>query len=202
VIRCAKAMAGSESLENLKTLRFEARNSGQKQSLKWEIIRPNLLRKERERAFVLLFDGRRAGYLEGPNLENGTLQGPHLVPQDDWHHFELDIAIYIPAFFEFPSDYAGIATVSGSRAHLLRVTLPMGGVVTYAIHAKSFLPIRVDIPAWNYQRMMGDFKRVGGFFLPHKYWDPSDSSQVTVLKNLTVNADLGKDRFAFPSDIH
>jgi hypothetical protein len=201
VTRCARAMAPSGNINDLRTLRFETLTPGRDRGLKWEIIRPNLVRKEREGALVLLFDGRRAGYLEGPRLPDGTLQGPHLVPQAAWHDFEMDIAIYIPAFFDFPAEYAGRTTVDGSPAHLLRVTLPMGGVVVYAIHAESFLPIRVELPEWNFQQNMGDFRQVGGFLFPHRYWAASNPSEVTVLRNVALNADLERGRFVFPADI-
>lgn len=201
VARCARAMAPAGNTKDLRTLRFETLTPGRDRGLKWEIIRPNLVRKEREGALVLLFDGRRAGYLEGPRLPDGTLQGPHLVPQAAWHDFEMDIAIYIPAFFDFPAEYAGRTTVDGSPAHLLRVTLPMGGVVVYAIHAESFLPIRVELPEWGFQQNMGDFRAVGGFLLAHRYWAAANPAELTVLQDVAVNADLARGRFIFPAGI-
>jgi hypothetical protein len=201
VSRSARAMAPSGNINDLRTLRFEALTPGQERPMTWEIIRPNLVRKEREGAFILLSDGSRAGWLAGPRLADGTLQGPHLVPPGDWHHFEMDVAIYVPAFLDYPAEYAGATTVEGSPAHLLRVTLPMGGVVVYAVHAESFLPIRVELPAWDYQRLTGDFRQVGGFLLPHRLWPPSDPSRAEVLRNVAVNADLDRGRFVFPAGI-
>lgn len=201
VARCARAVAGSRDIADLRTLRLEAVPQGQAHGETWEIIRPNLVRREVTGAFVLLFDGRRAGYLQGPRLPDGTLQGPHLVPSDTYYHFEMDIAIHWPAFFEYPSEYAGLTTVDGSAAHLLRVRLPGGGAVVYAIHAESFLPIRVELPEWNYRRQMGDFRPEGGFVLPHRVWDPSTPSQVEILRDVTVNANLERSRFAFPADV-
>jgi hypothetical protein len=191
-------MGGSGHLETLKTLKFEYRSPGRDEFLKWEIIRPNLVRKEREGELVLLFDGQRAGFLEGPVQEDGTLEGPHLVPEEDWHHFEMDIALYIPAFFDHPAVHAGRTTVDGDPAHLLRVALPMGGIAVYAIDAESFLPIRVDLPDWDLQQRLGDFREVGGILYPHRFWSASDPSQVTVLENLEVNGELDRSRFVFP----
>lgn len=201
VSRCARAMAGSGDIASLRTLRLEEVLEGRDRGEKWEIIRPNLVRRQVEGAFILLSDGSRAGYLEGPRLADGTLQGPHLVPQETYYHFEMDISIYVPAFFDYPAEYAGLTTVDGNPAHLLRVNLPRGGVAIYAIHAESFLPVRVELPEWNLRRQIGDFRQVGGFLLPHRYWDPRDPSQVIVLRNLTVNPDLDRGRFVFPADI-
>jgi hypothetical protein len=194
-------MGGSGHLETLRTLRFEYRSQGRDRPLKWEIIRPNLIRKEREGDIVLLFDGRRAGFLEGPVQEDGRPEGPHLVPEGDWHHFEMDIALYIPVFFDIPAEHVGRTTVDGDPAHLLRVTLPMGGVVVYAIDAESFLPVRVDLPGWDLQRRLGDFREVGGILYPHRFWDASDPTQVTVLEKLGVNVELDRTLFVFPAGI-
>ena len=201
VSRSSRAIAGSGDIASLRTLRLEEVLEGRDRAEKWEIIRPNLVRRQQEGAFILLSDGRRAGYLEGPRLADGTLQGPHLVPPETYYHFEMDISIYVPAFFDYPAEYAGLTTVDGNPAHLLRVNLPRGGVVVYAIHAESFLPVRVELPEWNLRRQMGDFRQVGGFLLPHRTWDPRDPSQVIVLRNLTVNPDLDRSRFVFPAGI-
>jgi len=201
VTRCARAVAGSGDIANLRTLRLEEVLEGRDRGEKWEIIRPNLVRRQQEGAFILLSDGRRAGYLEGPRLADGTLQGPHLVPSDTYYHFEMDISIYVPAFFDYPAEYAGLTTVDGSPAHLLRVNLPRGGVAIYTVSAESFLPVRVELPEWNLRRQMADFRQVGGFLLPHRTWDPRDPSQVIVLRDLTVNPDLDRSRFVFPADI-
>ena len=201
VARCARAMAGSGNIADIRTLRLEVVPLGRDRGERWEIIRPNLVRREIVGSFVLLSDGRRAGYLEGPRLPNGTLQGPHLVPPETWYHFEMDIAIHFPAFFDYPAEYAGLTTVDGSPAHLLRVNLPRGGVAVYAIDAESFLPVRVELAEWGFRRRMGDFRQVGGFIYPHRWWDPSDSSQVSVLQGVAVNPDLDRGRFVFPADI-
>jgi hypothetical protein len=142
VNRCAQPMGGSGNLESLETLRFEHRSLGSDVSTKWEIVRPNVVRKEREGEWVLLFDGYRAGYLEGPVREDGTKEGAHLLSEDHWKDFEMDMALYVPAFFDHPAEYEDAEVIDEKDAHLLRVTLPLGMVVEYAIDAESFLPIR------------------------------------------------------------
>jgi len=201
VARCAGAMAPGGDVDDLRSLQFETRGSGGGPPTSWEIVRPNLVRKTREGAFVLVFDGSRAGFLQGPRQEDGTLQGPHLVPEAEWFDFELDIALYVPAFFDFPAEYAGLTEVGGKTAHLLRVVLPLGGVVVYAVDAGSYLPIQVEQRAWGYARRLEDFREELGFVLPHRYWSPSDSTQVTTLDHLVVNPELAEDRFRLPPGI-
>jgi len=74
----------------------------------------------------------------------------------------------------------------------------MGGVAAYAIDAESFLPVRVDLPAWNLSQHPGDYREVGGILLPHRYSGAADPSSVTVLEEVRVNAKLDPDRFVFP----
>lgn len=201
VAGCARAIAPRGDIGDLRTLRFETRDSGGGRPTSWEIARPNLVRKTREGAFLLVFDGSRAGFLEGPPQDDGTLQGPHLVPEAEWADFELDIALYVPAFFDFPAEYAGITDVDGREAYLLRVVLPLGGTAIYAVDAGSYLPIRVELPTWDFAQRLGDFEEENGFLLPHRYWSPSDSSKATIIENLVVNAELDRDRFRLPATI-
>ncbi len=199
--RCGRAMAPGADIGDLKALRFRESNAGSAAATTWEIVRPNLVRKEREGAWVLLFDGERAGYLQGPPREDGSLEGPHLVPPEDWHHFEMDIAIHIPAFLDHPAEYRGGVSVEGRPAHVLSVRLPMGGVATYALDAESFLPLQVELPGWGFVRRLEDYREVGGFLLPHRYRDPSDASRTAVLTSLLVNPETDPARFRFPAVI-
>jgi hypothetical protein len=200
VARSARALGGTDGLPALKTLSFQVVTKG-RPGTAWEISRPNRVRKEREGAWVLLFDGHRAGYLDGPVREDGTKEGPHLVPAVEWGDFEMDIALYVPAFLEYPAEYLGETAVEGSRAHLLQVTLPLGGLVDYAIDAESWLPVMVRLPAWDYALLLSGFKDFGGLRLPTLYRSPSDPETVTELVQLEVNPVLKGDRFVFPPSI-
>jgi hypothetical protein len=84
---------------------------------------------------------------------------------------------------------------------IIRVTLPMGSVAAYAIDAESFLPVRVDLPGWDYRQRLGDFREVGGIFYPHRFWDASGPEKVMVLEQLAVNFELDHSRFVLPADI-
>ena len=115
ITHTAEAMGGSDNrLPELRALRFAELAPGGPTTV-WAIRRPGLVRKEREGAWTLLFDGQRAGYLEGPRRPDGTLEGPHLVSEGDWRDFEMDIALYVPAFLEYPAAYVGDTTVEGAQ---------------------------------------------------------------------------------------
>ena len=200
VARCAEAMGGDLGIQNLRTLRFEL-SSPEREPTLWEIERPNLVRKERTGEMALVFDGSRVAYVVAPPNEDGSPAEPHLVDEAHWHHFEMDIALYVPAFFEYPATYVDTATVRGSPAHLLRVDLPMGGVVVYAVDAERFLPTRISLPDWGYDVYLGDYGAVEGFMYFHKVWSNPDGTDETVLESLELNPNLDAGRFEIPASI-
>jgi|TARA_Y100000310_G_C20588140_1_gene766536 hypothetical protein len=193
VAEVVQAMGGTGRLEALRTLRFEYSAHGPGNPATWEIVRPNLVRKEIAGEFILIFDGHRAGFLQ-KHREDGTYANPYLVPKEDWHHFEMDIALWVPAFLDYAASYAGKTDVDGHPAYLLTVSLPMGGDAAYVIDAQTFLPVRVDLPDWGLQRRQGDFREVEGFLFPHRFWDASNPANVTVLENLKVNQVLDRNQ--------
>ncbi len=113
----------------------------------------------------------------------------------------MDIALYVSAFLDFETTYAGQTVVDGSPAHLLRVILPMGGVVIYAVDASSYLPVRVDLPEWGVHQRLGDFQLANGVLYPARIWNASDASGASVVKKISVNTDVNRDRFTVPEDI-
>lgn len=200
VNRSAEAMGGSGHLEELKTIRFDIPlQDGPPLTI--EIVRPNMERKERPGRSILVFDGHRAFWLEGPPREDGTLEGPRLTSEDEWFHFPIEIAVYFPAYFDYPAEYLGETLVDGSPAHLLQVTLPEDFLVVWAVDAESFLPVRREFPSLGVARSIGDFREVSGFLFPHSFWDPTDPSSPTVLEHLELNVELDPARFALPEGI-
>jgi hypothetical protein len=199
--RCAEAMGGEEGADGIRSLRFLLRRTDSARNIYWEIERPNKVRKERPGQLVLVFDGERAGFLEGPPREDGTLEGPHLVSEEDWHHFEMDIALFIPAFFDYTPEYLGRETTQGRPAHVLRVVLPMGGEALYWVDAETFLPHKVTLPDWGLEQFLGDWEEVDGITYFRSYWNSPDQSDLTRLDELRINEALPLDRFALPPDI-
>jgi hypothetical protein len=201
IAACGRAMGGPDGVESLHSLSFRETGHGPGRDLLWEIRRPNLVRKERPGELVLVFDGMRAAFLEGPPLDSGALDQPHVVPAEHWHHFEMDIALYIPAFFDYPARYGGLTRVDGAAAHVIEVTLPMGGEVIYRVDAESSLPLTVALPAWSLERVFGDWREVDGSQVPGAYWSPSDPDSVTRMVDIAVNRELPEGRFAIPDGL-
>lgn len=201
VTRCAAAMGGDAGIETLRTLSFQIRSADNPQPMAWEIERPNMVRKQREGVLVLVFDGERAAFVEAPPDDDGTPGEPRVVNEEDWHHFEMDIALYVPAFFDYPATYVDTITVRGAISHLLQVDLPMGGVVQYAVDAASFLPSRVILPAWEYDRHLGDYREVGGLLYFHRYWSGDDEAGATEIEELQVNVNFEQGRFEIPEEL-
>lgn len=201
VVKCAEAMGGPSGFSAVKSLRFLLKPGDPARNIIWEIERPNKVRKERPETLVLVFDGNRAGFIKGPPNEDGSFPGPHLVPEDDWHHFEMDIALYVPAFFEYPAEFIGTEAVGDTNAHLLQVTLPMGARVIYAIDANTYLPVKISLPSWDYHVFLGDYAETDGITYFHSFWTNPDRTGATTLSDLEFNVDLGEERFAFPGGI-
>lgn len=201
VARCAEAMGGEHGIETLRTLRFQLSAPNRPEPTMWEIERPNWVRKERIGDMVLVFDGSRAAFLQAPANEDGTPGVPNVVDQEHWHHFEMDIALYVPAFFEYAATYVDTTSVRGSAAHLLHVTLPMGGVVEYAIDAESFLPTKISLPDWGYDVFLDDYRDIAGYKYFHKVRSSADEDDTTSLENLVINVNLGQSRFAIPDSL-
>ncbi len=84
ISKCAEAMGGMEKIIGIKTLRMnEIYPDHGEHPMIFEMKRPNLFRNPRAN---LVFDGKRAFFLKGPdnNLK------PELVPEDEWKDFEME----------------------------------------------------------------------------------------------------------------
>jgi hypothetical protein len=201
VARCADAMGLGPQAQRLQTLRFLLRKPDTTSNTTWEIRRPDGLRKSRHGAWTLVFDGRRAAYLEGPRREDGTLDGPHLVPEEDWHDFLLDIALFVPAFFDYPAELLGMDTVAGTPAYILRVALPMGEEARYSIDGKTFLPLKVTLPSWGYDRFFGGWEEADGVRYFRSVWTQSDQADLTQVDVLGIDEEIPAERFSLPAGI-
>ncbi|MFC1574452.1 hypothetical protein ACFL3Z_00035 [Gemmatimonadota bacterium] len=206
VTACAEALGGRATIDSFRTLRIRYTlpdHSGQSHI---EIKRPNLIRS----GDVVVFDGKRAAFLDRGPAADGTPRPAQLIDREEWKDFEVDIARYFPAFFDYPSEYLGMEALEGIETHKLDVVLPLGGKVTYYIDAATYLPFmvesRVNLFGKEYrsQRFLGDYREVGGILYPHQftYYSP----HVRVMYSLTldaleINIPLDNERFRLPPSI-
>ncbi len=209
VARAAEAMAGSEGIDELRTLRITTVYPDHDYPVVSEVRRPNLMRTEGVGNYVLVFDGERGAFLERPPAEDGTPQGPELIDASYLKDLELDIAFVFPAFFEYPPEYLGREVVDGIDTHKLGVTLPLGIPMTYFLDAETYLPLKViatvtvDGTEYRPQRVFTDYEDVGGIMYARSFtysWLP-DEVETAVVESVEVNVTLDDDRFAIPADI-
>ncbi len=201
IARSGEAMGYGEGFQELKKLRFQLHSDGKDGVTNWEISRPNLVRKEWDRGVVLVSDGDRAAFLAGPRDDNGDLKGPHMIPEEDWHHFEMDIALYIPAYFEYPAELVETTEYEGHSVHRISVKLPLGGMVIYLVDGKTFLPVNIRLPSWKYEIEPENWIEVDGFKVYRTARSPSHPDHGSTLENVEVNPELNPARFAIPRDL-
>lgn len=205
VSECAAAMGGIEKIDSLKTMRITQRFPDHSDPIHYDIERPNRVRM----GDLLVFDGKRASWLEGTN-DDGTPRKAELVPPEAWKDFEIDIAWYVPAFFDYPSEYLGKETLDDVETYRLQVALPLGAVVTYNLDASTFLVRRAsssivfEDKEYHFYRSYSDYRRLDGILYPYAC-DYAGRDGVEVLTatmvELEFNVPLDDERFAIPAAV-
>jgi hypothetical protein len=201
VARSATAMGYGHDFQNLKTLRFDVHTTGRERVVQWEISRPNLVRKDYDAGVELVFDGERSAFLAGPRGEDGKLKEASLVPEEHWHHFEMDIALYVPAYFEYPAEYHGIHGFEGGQAHRISVKLPMGGLAVYLVDVETYLPVSIKLPDWEYEVAPEDWSEINGVMVYRSSRCVSRPDHDQQLEQIEVNASVESSRFSIPDSI-
>jgi hypothetical protein len=182
---CAQAMGGVEKIESLKTIHI-TENWPDHGTLCTEIKRPNHIRLGKN----LVFDGERGCYLERKGADGAMLE-PKLVPQEDWNHFEVDVAWYFPAFFDHSAEYRGKEILDGIETYKLKVTLPLGAAMTYNLDAQTYLVckatshITVEGKTRLSEREYSAFKEVEGILYPHAYTYPARDGETVLTATVT-----------------
>ncbi len=199
VDECVQAMGGMEKIDALETLRL-AQHWPDHGLIRYEIKRPNLVRMGDN----LVFDGERASWLEGRNAE-GT---PRLVPAEEWKDFEMDIAWYVPAFFDYPAEYMGTEIVDNIETHILQVTLPLGAVLTYNLDAQTYLVYRTSSDVtigdkeYHMERTYSDYRLHDGILYPHAFtYAGRDGVKVltATMETLEFNVPFEDEHFSIPT---
>lgn len=204
-----KAMFGKLKNEDIKTIYIECNYtegavSGQRLSRRAFIKRPNLFRTEVS-GDILIFDGNRAANIKGAPDEEGILQNTEILEHIYWKHFEIDIAIYFPAFFDYPSEFKGITKVGERDAYELHIELPLGAKVTYLVDAASFLVLK-RLVNWGgtaeeyiYDHVIKGYNEYGGVLYPSGYVYPRRAGQQTVdYSKVEFNRKFNDELFKIP----
>ena len=208
VIRRAwKAMFGDREDKDIRSLYVEGYFHGATVPNRITVKRPNLFRNETTSG-VLVFDGKRAAWVTRAPDQAGNPRGPELIEPKSWRHFEVDIALVFPAFFDHPAQLKGIAKVNGSDAYELFVPLPLGGIVTYFVDAKSFLVTR-RLVRWDgaddtepWENIVDGWLDVDGIRFPDGYaFEGRQGKERGLYKNVRVNVQPDDEVFHIPAEL-
>lgn len=197
---CAEAMGGIDKIDSLETMRVTQRFPDHAGLIHYEIKRPNLVRLGDN----LVFDGERGSWLEGKNPE-GTL----LVSEEEWKDFEVDIAWYVPAFFDYPAEYVGTETLDNIETYKLQVQLPLGASMTYYLDAQTYLVHKatayftIGDAEFQPERVYSDYQLRDGILYPHAFtYQGRDGVFTATMINLEFNIPLEDDRFSLPKEVY
>ncbi len=141
IARAWKAMFGERKNADVRSVYVETYAHGRTVPSRITVRRPNLFRNEAPSG-TLVFDGQRAAWAKREADEKGNPRGPELIVPEHWKHFEVDIALLFPAFFDHAAELQGIEKVNGNDAYKIHVRLPLGSFITYFIDSRSFLVTR------------------------------------------------------------
>lgn len=207
VARAWKAMFGERADDDIRSIYLEGYFHGATVPNRMTVKRPNLFRNE-VRSGVLVFDGKRAAWVRREPDADGRARGPELIEPQSWRHFEVDIALVFPAFFDHPSELEGVEKVNGADAYRLRVALPLGGSVTYFVDASSFLVTR-RLVDWDggpqpelWENLVDGYLDVDGIRYPDGYtFEGRNGLEKGTYENVRFNVELEDELFAIPDEL-
>lgn len=204
IAKAWKAMFGELRDPDIQSIYVEGYFHGGTVPSRMTIKRPNLFRNE-VASGILVFDGRRAAWVKREPDKEGNAQKPELIQPEHWKHFEVDIALIFPAFFDHPSAFKGLEKVNGSDTYLLHVTLPLGANVTYFIDASSFL-ITKRLVSWEgdpkqelWENLVENYLDVDGIRFPDGYvFQGREGKEKGFYKNVRFNTNPEDGLFRIP----
>jgi outer membrane lipoprotein-sorting protein len=201
---CIEAMGGKAVIDTFQTVRLEVIYPDHgTDSVQHEFKRPNLIRMERPGEYLMIFDGRSGTMLEKDPVDPGRGLVPKAIPAELLKGIEVDIAWFIPAFLDHPTEYAGTMEKNGVKCFTLIVTLPLGTRVTYLIDVETKLikTIAMDETyegqTFHMERDWLDVQPTQGILYPRRMTYPGRDGKTftAVLKKIEINPSLDDRRF-------
>lgn len=207
VARAWKAMFGERQNKDIQSIYVEGHFHGRLAPSRIFVKRPNLFRNENEGG-VLAFDGRRAAWVKREPDKDGSPRQPELIKPEQWRHFEVDIALVFPAFFDHPAELQAIEKANGADAYRLRVQLPLGGSVTYFVDCASFLVTRRlvdwdgDPAAEPWENLIAGYTNYDGILFPDGYsYAGREGREKGLYRNVRFNVDPADELFRIPDEL-
>ena len=105
-------------------------------------------------------------------------------------------------------EFVGIDSVEGTDAFKLKVTLAGGDVRHYYMDTEYYVPIKIETRRMirgaerEYETVLGDYKEVAGWYLPHSVETNvkgSQNMQKTTYEKIEANVPLDDSRFRPPT---
>ena len=202
-----KAMFGTLKNKEVDSIYVEGFFHGRKTPNKMTIQRPNKFRNEVSSG-ILVFDGERAAWAKRYPDKEGNPRDPEIINPDHWVHFEVDIALIFPAFFDYESEYRGIKTINGTTFHEIYVKLPMGAYLSYFIDTGDFLIKRRSV-SWEgnpehdlWDNIIDKYIDYQGVKFPDGYtFKGRNGMEKGYYKNFKINIDPDEKQFAIPEEL-
>jgi hypothetical protein len=214
VDKFVKTVGGMEKIQAVKSLRRTGRvnaGGGFEYVVVEENQRPNLVRQEAQiqgMTGVTAYDGKTGWKIEPWNgkkdaeplgeeemkgiLEDSDLDGPLVNYRAKGNKVE----------------YVGMDQVEGTNAYKLKVTLANGDVRYFYMDTDYYVPIKIDVKRIirgaerEYETILGDYKEVNGWYLPHSIESGPKGSQFkakVTYDKIEPNVSIDTARFQPPA---
>ena len=201
------AMFGKLKNEEVKSIYVEGFFHGSKTPNRMTIKRPNKFRNE-VRSGILVFDGERAAWVKRYPDEKGNPRHPEIIASNHWLHFEIDIALIFPAFFDYDSEYRGIKTMDGDKCYEVYVKLPKGAYLSYFIDTKDFL-VKIRLVSWEgkpddelWENIIDNYLDHDGIKFPDGYsFMGQKGREKGIYKNFKINIEPDEKQFIIPKEL-
>ena len=209
-----KTVGGIEKIQAVKSLRRTGRYTGGggfEAALVEENRRPNLVRQEffiQGMVGVTAYDGKTGWKIEPWNGKKDAEALSEEEMKSIVEDSDLDGPLVNYRAKGVKVEYVGTDEVEGTDAYKLKVTLANGDVRFYYMDTDYFVPIKIDTQRMvrgaerEYETILGDYKEVGGWYLPFSVEQgvkgSPNRSKVTYEK-IEANVALDDARFARPA---
>ena len=168
------------------------------------VKRPDRFRNEVSSG-ILAFDGKRAAWVKRYPDKEGNPRHPEIIDSKHWLHFEVDIALLFPAYFEHDSEYRGIKIHNEKKYYEIHVKLPMGAWLSYFIDPVDFL-IKRRLVSWEgdpndggWENIIDTYIDYDGIKFPDGYtFKGRQGMEKGLYKNFKININPDEKLFMIP----
>lgn len=202
-----RALFGTIKRTDVKSIYVEGFFHGSKVPNRITVKFPNKFRNEVSSG-ILAFDGKKAAWIKRTPDKDGNPRSPEVLAPNHWPHFEVDIALIFPAFFDYDSEYRGIKTIDGKPFYEIFVTLPLGANLSYFVDTEDFL-IRRRMVSWEgnpeeklWENIMGEYIDYNGVKFPDGYsYMGKNGMEKGFYKNFRININPDDKLFTIPNEL-